>query len=337
MPTGPTSRGSAAPGSTAPGSTAPALTVDADLHLTVELPGGRTVAGVLSGSGTALELAVSDPLAFAGRSDARAVRTVADALAAHGLSVTVVAPSGPLVTLGAPHSPWWQRRVTRSRHIRIERGAGLWSLARGRARATAGALPPSDLMPPGTVWPPAPTFLRRRRQVSTTHDPEGGGHPRLVLVGRAGPVAVSGPGETRRVFGLGRQVTTIGSDPGCDIRLPGLAPRHAEVRHDERDEFVLVRCAESGDTLVNGAPVDSSLLRTASRVQLGEWTMTFYREEYADHGRPYGGRVGGELGHQRPQPPRPVRPAPPAGPGRGPADQWADQPATSARQQGETS
>ena len=88
---------------------------------------------------------------------------------------------------------------------------------------------------------------------------------------------------------------------------------------------------------VNGAPVDSSLLRTASRVQLGEWTMTFYREEYADHGRPYGGRVGGEIGHQRPQPPRPVRPAPPARPGRRPADQWADQPATPARQQGETS
>ena len=29
-----------------------------------------------------------------------------------------------------------------------------------------------------------------------------------------------------------------------------------------------------------------------------------YREEYADHGRPYGGRVGGELAFQKPQPPR---------------------------------
>ena len=35
--------------------------------------------------------------------------------------------------------------------------------------------------------------------------------------------------------------------------------------------------------------------------------MSFYREEYADHGRPYGGRVGGEIGHQRPQPPRGAR------------------------------
>jgi hypothetical protein len=279
------------------------LSIDADLAFSVDVPGDRTVNGVLTGSGTALELTVSDPLVFAGRSDARDVRGIAAALAARGVSLTVVAPSGPLVTLGAPHTPWWQRRVTGSRHIRIERGAGLWSLARGRARATAGALPTSDLVPPTMVWPPAPTFLRRPRTVSTTHDPDGGGNPRLVLAPR-----IEGPsGGTRQVFALRRDVTTIGSDPDSDIVLPGLAARHAEVRHDERDEFVLVRLGERGRTLVNGAPVDSAVLRTASRVRLGEVTMSFYREEYADHGRPYGGRIGGELGHQRPQPPRPRR------------------------------
>ena len=31
--------------------------------------------------------------------------------------------------------------------------------------------------------------------------------------------------------------------------------------------------------------------------------MVYAREEYADHGRPYGGRVGGEVGHQKAQPP----------------------------------
>ena len=288
----------------------PSLSIEADLAFSVEVPGDRTVNGVLTGSGTALELTVSDPLVFAGRSDARAVRGIAAALAARGLSLTVVAPSGPLVTLGAPHTPWWQRRVTGSRHIRIERGAGLWSLARGRARATAGALPAADLVPPAMVWPPAPTFLRRPRTVSTTHDPDGGGNPRLVVAPR-----VDGPsGGTRQVFALRRDVTTIGSDPDSDIVLPGLAARHAEVWHDERDEFVLVRLAERELTHVNGAPVDTAVLRTASRVRLGEVTMSFYREEYADHGRPYGGRIGGELGHQRPQPPRPVRAsqAPPA-------------------------
>jgi hypothetical protein len=250
----------------------PSLSIEADLAFSVEVPGDRTVNGVLTGSGTALELTVSDPLAFAGRSDARAVRGIAAALAARGLSLTVVAPSGPLVTLGAPHTPWWQRRVTGSRHIRIERGAGLWSLARGRARATAGALP--------------------------------------VLAPR-----VDGPsGGTRQVFALRRDVTTIGSAPDSDIVLPGLATRHAEVWHDERDEFVLVRLAEREETLVNGAPADTAVLRTASRIRLGEVTMSFYREEYADHGRPYGGRIGGELGRQRPQPPRPATAGGPARP-----------------------
>lgn len=279
------------------------LSVDAALEFSVEVPGDRTVTGVLHGSGSRLELRVSDPFVFAGRSDARAVSAVADALAARGLTVTVVASSGPLVTLGAPHPPWWQRRVTGSRHIRIERGAGLWSLARGRVRATARALPAADLVPPATVWPLAPTFVRRRRHVSTTHDPDRGGLPRLITA----PGSHPRPGDAQAVFHLRDDVTTIGSEATCDIRLPGLAPRHAEVRHDERDEFVLVRLSAPGDTLVNGAPVDTSVLRTASRVQLGEWTMSFYREEYADHGRPYGGRVGGELGHQRAQPPRPPR------------------------------
>lgn len=53
---------------------------------------------------------------------------------------------------------------------------------------------------------------------------------------------------------------------------------------------------------------DVAVLRTGSRVDLGRWTVTFYREEYADHGRPFGGRIGGELGHQRVQPQRRPRP-----------------------------
>jgi len=109
------------------------------------------------------------------------------------------------------------------------------------------------------------------------------------------------------VFRLRKDVTTIGSDPGCDIRLAGLDPFEAEVRHDAADEFVVVRLGHRGTTRVNGAPVDTALLRTGSRLEIGDWTMSFSREEYADHGRPYGGRVGGEIGHQRPQPVRHLR------------------------------
>ncbi len=72
-----------------------------------------------------------------------------------------------------------------------------------------------------------------------------------------------------------------------------------------RDEFVLTRTGGSPEaTRVNGAPLDTAVLRTGSGLRLGDWAMSFYREEYADHGRPYGGRIGGELGYQRPQPSR---------------------------------
>ena len=274
------------------------LTVDADLAFSVDLPGSRTVRGSLTGSGKELVLRVSDPFVFAGRSDAGAIRGLADGLARQGVRVTVVAPTGPLVTLGAARTSWLQRRVTGSRHIRVERGAGLWSLARGRVQApSGGALPTSDLTPPSTLWPIAPTFRRPLpRPVTTTHDPRGGGNPRLIMAPSEHPTAE----DRRPVFALRDDVTTIGAGAECDIRLPGLEPRHAEVRHDEHDEFVLVRLGRAGGTRVNGAPVDRALLRTASRLDLGDWTLSFFRDEHADHGRPYGGRAGGEIGHQRP-------------------------------------
>ena len=56
---------------------------------------------------------------------------------------------------------------------------------------------------------------------------------------------------------------------------------------------------------MHGAVVlHEALLRTGARIELGPWTLLYAREEHADHGRPYGGRIGGELGHQRPQPRR---------------------------------
>lgn len=284
------------------------LMVEADLVFSLDLPGARTVRGSLTGSGKHLQLRVSDPFLFAGSSDASAVRGIADGLARHGVSVTVVAPAGPLVTLGVPRTSWLQRRVTGSRHIRVERTAGLWSLVRGRAQAPAGgALPPAELAPPATMFPLAPTFRRRPRPpVTTTHDPRHGGNPRLIMAPAAHPL----PEDRQEVFPLRDDVTTIGSDVACDIRLAGLAAFEAEVRHDAADEFVVVRLGPPGNTRVNGAPVDMALLRTASRLTVGDWAMSFFREEYADHGRPFGGRLGGEIGHQRRQPARQVQPHP---------------------------
>ena len=278
----------------------PQVLLDVDLQVSVRVPDHRTVTGTLTSSGSGLDLWVSDHSVFAGRSDASAIRGLARGLAEWGLTIRVSTDAGPLVTLGSGQAPWWQRWLTGSRHIRIESGRALRTLARGRLRGGSGAV---SMVPPATVWPIVPTLGRRRRVLRTTHDPEHGGYPSLVVAPGASPP----PGHVREVLPLSREVTTIGSDADCDIVLEGVQPRLAEIRHDDQDEFVLVRLGRSGTVLVNGAPVERAVLRTASRVDLGDWTMTFTRAEYADHGRAYGGRTGGETGHNTAQPPRTPR------------------------------
>jgi hypothetical protein len=284
------------------------LSLAADLAFSVEVPGRRPVHGHLAGSGRRLRLAVDDPSAFAGRRDSAGVRAFADALSRRDLTVTVTSGDAELLTLGAIRSSWWQRRITGSRHMRVGGGKGAWTAVRARSRGSSGPglLPDAGLAPPPTLFPMAPTFLRRPAHVTTTHAAFGGGDPRLVLASPEGDWLGRQP-----AFRLRRDVVTIGSDEQCNVCLPGLEPVHAEVHHDEDDEFFVV--ATGGDVRVNGERVPRQLLRTASRVGVGPWTLTFYREEYADHGRPYGGRVGGEVGHQRPQPPRHRMATPEAG------------------------
>jgi len=131
-------------------------------------------------------------------------------------------------------------------------------------------------------------------KVTTTHDPQGGGRPRLIFA--LGGSAAAGGGQ--REFDLLPGVTVIGSGPGADLRLAGLDERHAEVRRDEADEYVYADLGSSAGSRVDGQPMGAQALHTGDRIELGPWTLTYYREEFADHGRPYGGRQGGELsGH----------------------------------------
>lgn len=270
--------------------------VDADLRVTLEIDGTEPVHAHLRGSGSALELSVDDPGAFAARGDAAALRTLAEGLAAQGLLVRVVAGGRMLLELGATRTTWWQRRLTGSAYLRPASLRGAWTGLRNAGRQPV--LPDGRLAPPPTLWPPAPTFLRRLRgPVTTTHDPGRGGRPRLVLVDRV-------DGRGRHVLRLG-QSTTIGSGEDCDLLLGGLPEVQAEVHHDDADEFVIVHRGGLLPTRVNGAPVREQVLRTGSRVEVGDWVLVFARDEYADHGRPFGGRVGGEFGRQLPQPPRP--------------------------------
>ncbi|MBA2465877.1 MAG: hypothetical protein H0V42_13050 [Nocardioidaceae bacterium] len=277
-----------------------ALDVNAELDIELVVPGRPPVLASLRGVGQSLELRVDDPGTVAGVGDVAAIRTLADGLADHGLSLRVISGEKHLVTLGATRSPWWHRRLTGSRHIRLGSARGLWTSARSRARsAGGGVLPDRTLAPPATPFPVLPTLVRRPRRITTTHAVRGGGDPKLVLAPRQHPWL----GDRKPYFRLRKDRTTLGSGEGCDIRLPGLAELHAEMVLDDNDEFVLV--ARDGATRVNGERADQQQVRTASRLEIGEWTLTFYREEYADHGRPYGGRLGGEIGHQQPQPARP--------------------------------
>lgn len=274
--------------------------VRADLRFTAEVPGFGQVTGDLTGSGRELELRVSDPVFFAGRRDASQVRGVAAALAELGLRVSVVSGGHTLLELGATGTGWVQRRLTGSPHLRIAGARGILAGVRG-ARSGGRVLPGRELLPPTTMFPLAPTFRRGpAAPVTTTHDPRRGGNPRLVLV-----VGSSRrPEDNRVVHPLRGETTTLGSDRSCDVRLAGIAAQQAVVIHDEDDELVLVDLAGDGTTRVNGVPVERRILRSGSRIELGSWTFAYWRAEYADHGRPYGGRIGGELGHQKSQPGR---------------------------------
>lgn len=270
--------------------------VRAALDLDLERPGRPTVRTRLRGADNRLTLEIDDPSVFAGAGDFAAVRQFAEALAGHGIAMRVEHGGRHLVTLGDVAAPWWQRRVTGTRRIRLGSLRRAWA-ARVRASDTMSVLPDVRLLPPPTLLPLAPTMRRRpRRPVTTTHDPARGGNPRLVLAQER-----LGPDDVLLVHRL-HDGMTIGSHPGCSIVLSGLAPVQARLRHDERDEWVVD--AVSGVTRVHGAAVVSQILRTGTRVDVGGHSLVFARDEYADHGRPFGGRIGGEAGHQIPQPPR---------------------------------
>jgi hypothetical protein len=273
----------------------PVVRIDADLTFSVEVDGDR-MEGTVRSFGGELELRVSDPYLLGGSGSGPA-RALARELADRGIRLRVV-DDRPLVTLGVPRASFVQRRLTGSAHIRVASLSAALRLLRLR-RVRPGD---SRLVPPGSPLPLLPTLLRRPRRPTLTHDPDRGGYPRLVMA----PGPHPRPGDRQPVFPLGDR-TTIGGHPSCDIVLDGLAPLHAEVRRTDGDEFVVRPLGgparEGGQVRVHGAVVATeALLRTGTRIDVGSWTLTYAREEYADHGRPYGGRLGGELGRQRPQP-----------------------------------
>jgi hypothetical protein len=270
-------------------------TLGADLRIELAAAGDEPVRAHLTGTDSHLTLSVDRPEAFAGRGDARMVRAVADGLAERDVRIRVVSDDVHLVSIGAVHAPWWQRRFTGSPHIRIGSWRGAWTSLRSRAGETQPVLPGPEAVPPPTMLPLVPTLVPRRR-VTATNAP-GTGSPRLVLTRQE-----VWEGERQTVYGLEGDRWTIGSDPDCDVVLPGLAPVHAQVVRDQHDELLVLPVGRHVVRVHGAAVTGGQVLRTGARLELGEHTLAYVREEYADHGRPFGGRLGGEAGHQRDQP-----------------------------------
>ncbi|MBZ2194757.1 FHA domain-containing protein [Occultella gossypii] len=134
----------------------------------------------------------------------------------------------------------------------------------------------------------------------TTHAAPGSGHPELVMSRTDGGGTVA----ERLSFPLDKEEVTVGSGADQDVRLDGLEPHRLTIYHDERDEY---RVRPYGP-IEGGSVAEEAdrVLRTGTRVGAGPWELTFQRAEYADHGRPFGGRQGGELSDNLTQPPRPA-------------------------------
>jgi len=133
---------------------------------------------------------------------------------------------------------------------------------------------------------------------TTTHAEWGSGHPHLII---------SRDGD-HQVFHLKEEVVHIGSSDDNQVQLPDIDALHASIVHDERDEYVLTMHGPGEMNAVSHARPGEErveILRTGARFTADGWTFVFSREEFADHGRPYGGREGGELSDQSAQPARP--------------------------------
>ncbi|MDN3937651.1 FHA domain-containing protein [Arthrobacter sp. YD4] len=272
----------------------PRFRVDADLEFSVTEPSGGGTSGTVQAAGTEVKVTLSSLDSSLGQRmpSLQQLRPLAKTLAEQGLTVVIEGPQGLIASLGAVRTGRAQRLLTRSPHIRLGNVRTVAPLARRGGRTKDAGM---SLLPPETPLPLLPTVKRRIvRKVTTTHHTRGSGRPRLIFV----QDSATWDGQVPREFNLSGERMSIGSGPDADLRLDGLESIHAEIVHNERDEYVLVR---HGVVTGSFGPADSSILRTGARLQMGPWCLAYFREEFADHGRPFGGRSGGEFAYQKPQ------------------------------------
>ncbi len=287
------------------------IRLDIDLTLTEVVPpdAGEPFTARVTAAGTEVLITVNDSsrLPRGGRRVLTDLGELAAGLARRGVSVRVEGPDGTIVSIGDVQAGALQRIATGSPNIKL---GALGALAPLMKRESDDAHP-AFVPPPPTLFPLTPTLARNvPRKITTTHYIPGSGRPRLIFAVGSGVWDGSRPRE----FDLLPDRTLIGSGPDADLQLDGLAPIHAEIRHERDDEYVLYPfdATGGGSAPEPGRPAPGPrVLRTGARIELGTWRLAYYREEFADHGRPHGGRQGGELAIQKPQPPKPY-------PGRAP-------------------
>lgn len=211
----------------------------------------------------------------------------------------VVGPDGLIIEFGAVNAGVLGRLFSGSSHIRL--GSPEVRRVLGLRSSKKATLPIPPIAP---MLRPLLPMIRRggHLPVTTTHYARGAGRPRLIFTREADVWDGSPPG----IFELTGDAILLGSAPSCDLVLPCLAEVHAEIRHVDDDEYVVFPREAIGGGAQDPAikAKTGRILRAGARLIIGDWRLAFFREEYADHGRPYGGRQGGELSQQRRQPSR---------------------------------
>ncbi|MEC5180921.1 hypothetical protein RCH07_002280 [Arthrobacter sp. CG_A4] len=272
----------------------PRFRADINLDFSLQEESGVEARGSVraSGSEVLVSLERMDALISQRMPSLGDVRPLAKTLSDQGLKLVVEGPGGRIISLGAVGASAPQRLMTRSPHIKLGKLGALAPLLKRGRRSKVRKF---SLLPPATLLPLLPTVKRTiPRRITTTHYTRGGGRPRLIFVRDS----KSWDGQVPREFVLSAERVRIGSDESADLQLPELDGVHAEIVHNDQDEYVLVR---HGKVSGSFGPGSTSVLRTGARIQVGPWCLAFFREEFADHGRPFGGRSGGEFAYQRPQ------------------------------------
>jgi hypothetical protein len=124
----------------------------------------------------------------------------------------------------------------------------------------------------------------------TTDDPEGSarrsGRPRLV-VATGGNVDAGTPAAAgiEQAFLLEGDLITLGSADTQSIRVPNAEPAAAEIHWEATVDDWVFTDLTAGGSRVDGARALGWRLHHGDRVEVGDTTFIFQRDEGTDHGR----------------------------------------------------